>query len=960
MRSYMGYTLLFISSLLLSACGDSGGTAAPVAGTPVPVSTTFTVSVDAPDGIILANQSSFSLIQPAYANAVKDLTEQNFAAVWLDGQGKVFDSINITRLESQGDGRYVLDAGTRPRINAVLLVDLDGVPEFTIGENLPTGLYMTPLAAERLAISLESSLTYYALAQRVATDASWGVFTDVFESGAQGAVALALEDINKIAIDIRDTLFPKIGVQGLTLEDLMSLTIVQTMTEGRLERYFTEQSAVIANILAILNDGYWEISATESNEGKGIFADSTSYDGNETIITEYSWDKAGSEDITLSEVFTYLSNSTTFGSEDIRSQVLTNQGWVGLFEYLKVQFSTDRNALLTDAALNTSDERGVTLEARVYPLSGKKMHDFLSSRENHYLTRYIPDDTTFADGSSGFYFTWRPESETYLLCDNTNDQDTCRAYPILTPDAGYTSLDDIKTPLFDIGITIDQVNGFKLSDNIVAEFISDDFFTVRYWSRIAANEWTIQDTGVWAPATASGRPVIRFDVPDIIRQIADDYPYNGRNLFLVEDRGFVNIGEVLLELAEFNFSGFDNDAKAQIFAAASRDNLPPFGECIFGNTGFANEGLFLNAVTECGGDERFTTQSVNDLVDKTLVQISEEGEITAHILRADNTWDHYRNTLEETGSRSWSLTEEGYLKLIGDTNIEDEFDYWSLNGYEYQRNLLAIKVFSQQGQQAQISSTMAKEYLAGSLAACLDGDSGWDPATATPVVKETLANYNTQVQQCKEIWFGRNPVFTEALLIGQTGNNSDDKALIFASDTGGEGGDHSNPDTARYLKLSDDFQGDFFLGSYVDGSGCGFNFDILWKIEDDGTLYYEAVDGSMNERIQITDTDGLKLAIKAFNHQSRWQTDETLLYGSDEGEIWSDIVTLIDASQVPNVVPVEPPPPAEEETPPEGETPPAEGEEPPAEEEPAGPPAGTILNDGQTCAYLEVPEEPAP
>lgn len=48
MRSYMGYTLLFISSLLLSACGDSGGAAAPAAGTPVPVSTTFTVSVDAP------------------------------------------------------------------------------------------------------------------------------------------------------------------------------------------------------------------------------------------------------------------------------------------------------------------------------------------------------------------------------------------------------------------------------------------------------------------------------------------------------------------------------------------------------------------------------------------------------------------------------------------------------------------------------------------------------------------------------------------------------------------------------------------------------------------------------------------------------------------------------------------------------------------------------------------------
>ncbi|KHT62709.1 hypothetical protein RJ45_15800 [Photobacterium gaetbulicola] len=953
MRSYLGYTLLAITSLLLAACGDSGKTAEPVAGTPVPVSTTFTVSVDAPDGMVLAANQGISLISPAHANAVKHLTEQNFAAVWLDDKGKIFESIDITRLEAKGDGNYILDAGTRARINAVLLVDLDGVPEYTLGESLPTGLLMTPLAAERLAISLESSLTYFALAQRVVADESWGVFTDVFESGAQGAVALALEDINKIAIDIRDTLFPKIGIQGLTLNDLMSLTIVQTMTEGRLERFFTEQSAVAANVLAILNDGYWEISASEGNQGKAIFADTTSYDGNETTISEFSWDKSGSEDITLTEVFTYFSNSTSFGSDDIRSQVLTNQGWLGLFDYLKVEFATDKTALLTDAALNINDESGVTLEAKVYSLSGKKMHDFLSSKENHYLTRYIEDEMTFGDGASGFYFTWRPEKETYLLCDNTNDQDTCRAYPFLTPDAGFTSLDDIKTPLFNVGITIDQVNGFKLSDNIVAEFISDDFFTVRYWSRIAANEWTIQDTGVWAPTTVSGKPVIRFDVPDVIKQLADDYPFDGRNLFLIEDRGFVNIGEVLLERAEFHTSGFDNDAKAQIFAAATRDNLPPFAECAFGDTDIANEGLFLNAVTECGGDERFTNQSVNDLIDKTLVQISEEGEITAHILRSDNRWEHYRHTLSEAGSRAWSFTEQGYLKLIGNTNIEDEFDYWALTSYEYQQNLLAIKIFSQQGQQAQITSLMAREYAPGSLAACLDGDSGWDQTTATPVVKESLANYNSQVQLCKQIWFGRNPVFTEALLVGQSGDNRDDKALSFASD--------NQPGSARYLKLSDTFQGEFFDGAYIDESGCGFNIAIRWKIEEDGTLYYESVDESypMNERIQITDTDGLKLAIKAFNHQGRWQTDESLNYSSDEGEIWSDIVTLIDASSVPNVVPTEPPPPVEEETPPEGETPPAEEETPPAEEEPAGPPAGTILNDGEVCAF-DVTEEQTP
>lgn len=936
MRSYLGYCFLTAFALLLTACGGGGGeTPNPVAAPATPVTTDFRVSVDLPDQMTLAQQRSLSLLPQAYANAVKDLTEQNFAAVWLDDKGKVLESIELTDWQTNGEGIYTFTGDTKPRVNAVLLIDPAGIPEFTLGEALPEGLYMTPLASERLTVTLETSMTYYALTKRIVKDGNWGVFTEVFTDAPQGKVLFALQDINNMALDIRDTLFPQIGLEGMTLKDLMQLSIVKSMTDGRIERFYTEQDAALADIKAILNDGYWQVAAGSSNNGTVLMSDHTSYNGSQTEVAEFRWKKSGNEDINLSEFFTYLSGSTAFGTEDVTHQVLTSQGWTGLFSYLKVILATQRTAMLTDAGLTKDDKSGISLEANVYSLSGKRIHDFLSSRENHFMTRYIKDTATFDENASGFYFTWRPEKETYLLCDTTNDKDTCRVYSTQLPDTAFTSLDDLITAQANAGPEFESVNGFKLSDNVVVEIIDDGLFTVRYWSNIAVDEWVVQEQGVWSPVTIAGKQMIRFDVPDVIKQLSDNYRFNSLALFLVVDRGFVNIGETLLDGEQFHYSGFDNDAKDQIFAAATRDNLPAFDNCIFGNTALANEDLFLNAVTECGGDEHFTTQGVSDLVDKTLVQIAEDGEITAQILRSDNTWEFYRHTEPVSGSnRSWTLLDNSYLKVLENADTPDSFEYWAKTNYDYALRVMAIKQYihpdNGQPEETVITNFMAREYQADQLAACSTNDSGWDQTTTTPMVKKTQEEYQTQAASCKQAWYGRVPRFTEALLVGQTGNLSDDKALTFASDT------------SRYLKLTDNFSGDYFLGSYVDSDGCGFNFDIRWKLEDDGTLYYEAIDGSMKERIQLSDTDGLKLAIKAFNHQTRWETDDTLLYGDNEGEIWSDIVTLIDASEVPDVVPIEAP-----ETPP-----PAEGE-PPAE--PTGPPAGTILNDGQTCAFTEQP-----
>lgn len=945
MRAYLGYCLVAVCCLVLSACGG-GGKDEPVAvGEAAPVSNKFTVTVDTPANLLTAKTHSFSLINKAFAEAQADLNEQNFAAVWLDDKGKIFEQIDITSWNSLGNGTYELEAGTNIRINAVLLVDLSPTPDttITIGDALPSHLYITPLTEERISVNLKSTLAYYALTQRVLLDESWGVFEEVFFNASRSKIFRFQQDLNAIADDLEATILPKVGLQGIRLRDLLSLSIVQTMTKGRMERFVTEQTAAKANIQDILNDGYWKISTFSSNDGSGILTDQMSYDGQdaqlgETSIAEYRWDKNSGEDISLTEVFTYLSGSTDFESDDITHQVLTSEGWVGLFSYLKVEVATSATMLLTDAALSKDDEAGITMDAKVYPLANKKIHDFLSSKDNHYITRYIQEDATFQEGAFGFYFTWRPENETYLLCNNRNNNTACRVSPVSLPESPYPELSDVLTSP-DLAVVdnkiedINTVNGFKISDNVVVELIEDNVFTARYWVNIAADNWSVQEVSAWAPINASGQAMFRFDVPDIIKQLSDNYRFEHQNLFLVKDRNFVHIGETLLDKETFHHSGFSNIAYKQIFGdendeiegAASRDNLPPFGVCSFGNMFGANMSNYLNAVTECGGDERFTTQSVNDLINQHLVQISEQGEISTIILRSNNSWEYYSNSIRQPANRRWALTEEGYLQLTPDTSNPDEFDYWALTSMDRSRGILAIKVYSANAENGtdQILTLMTKEYSPDQLAACTNQDSGWDLPTTSPITVKSLAQYQNQAAQCNETWEQRVPRFTEALLIGQTGDPSDDKALRFASDS------------SRFLQLSDEFIGDFSKGRYLDSDGCGFDFEILWKLEEDGTLYYEAVDGSMSERISMTDTDGFRFAVKAFNHQTRWQTDETLQFGAEDGEVWSDIVSLVDATSVPG-------PDFELKTPAEGET------------------AGTVLNDGLECILPPPPTEPEP
>ncbi|NAW65856.1 hydrogenase expression protein HypA [Photobacterium halotolerans] len=953
MRTYLRLGLSLFLAGLLSACGGGGDEAGIQPADLPPVKTKFTVTVDLPAGLMTAQQRvSWRPVSQAYA-ATPDLYQDNFAVLFINQQGKVMGQGDITSF-AMTDGNYSIEAQVPLLLHGVLVLDLNGVPQFAIGDDLPTHLFMTPLTDTEIALSLKTTLAYRALIKRVATDGHWGIFNETVSDPSNIDVRDAGDFVNELADELSVTLVPKLGLNGVSLSNLMSLSIVNDILEGIMTRKYTELTAQKDEIATIFNSGFWRLASHSSNTGSTLEADMMDYNSpdtatNETRQIDWRWTKNGDSDISLTEDFTYLSEQglVQFDSKDdaIKGQILTSTGWKDLYEYFKVLISSSSTAIMTDAGLEETDGRNITMRVNSYSLAGLKMHDFLTTKENHFMTRYVPAGTTFGEAAKGYYFTWNPDTTRMLLCNAQVGGDKCTVAPRDNPTVPYTSLEDMVS--VEPAGSIEQVNGYHLTDNVVVELVLNNTHQANYWVNVGGDDWIVVETGIWGAVSTLDKEMFQFTVPDVIKQLANHYPFDTPYLFLVVEQGAVHQGEAILKDTDYHFAGFNNAAKEEIYAVTSRDNLPPFGDCNFGNTSPATEDQFLNSVTECGGDERFVTDSVNSLVDQHLVQISTDpsslGELETLILKSDNTWEYYLNTVLQPGSsnRSWQLNDNGFLRLTENSNDTfSDYQLWALTHKKYQdRPILAVKYFSQTdiggANTSVIDNLMTKQYAPDTLVACTANDSGWNSGSQMPATAQTKAAFTSQAASCTVSWEGRTPRFTQSMLAG--------KALTFS-------------DTSRHLVLNAqaDSQSGFNTGRYRDSDGCGFDIPIRWKLEADGTLYYEnamsqaQIDetfsngakkfptGNFKEWIKVSDTDGLVFTVKGFNHFTRWQSATPAL-GADDGEMWSDVVALIPAANVPTFT---------VQTPTEAPL-------------PDSPFPGTVLRDGQTCD-LTPPAPPAP
>lgn len=188
MRAFIRIMAVAMLGGILTACGG-GGSDDPVVAPQeaVEISSRFTVTVDVPEGLATAYQStspksksplSINIISTAYADILSSLQEKNFKVVLIDGQGKIYRTSTLSGWKKLSNGGYQFDADTSLRMNAILLVDLFNEPEVIIGDPLPKYLYMVPLTSGEVVVSLNSTLAYQAIAKRVVEKGDWGVFLE--------------------------------------------------------------------------------------------------------------------------------------------------------------------------------------------------------------------------------------------------------------------------------------------------------------------------------------------------------------------------------------------------------------------------------------------------------------------------------------------------------------------------------------------------------------------------------------------------------------------------------------------------------------------------------------------------------------------------------------------------------------------------------------------------------------
>jgi hypothetical protein len=146
------YTLLFLvmASLFIDGCSDddpvtpaagggsSGGGGGGGTPTPDPVSTTFSLAIEVPEGVTVAMNDPFNplggLLGTAIAEdvAVEDLDLSNFEVRLFDPDGdgldgeddyEVIDS-SLLELTDLGDGNYELSVPGEPRLDCVIVTIL--------------------------------------------------------------------------------------------------------------------------------------------------------------------------------------------------------------------------------------------------------------------------------------------------------------------------------------------------------------------------------------------------------------------------------------------------------------------------------------------------------------------------------------------------------------------------------------------------------------------------------------------------------------------------------------------------------------------------------------------------------------------------------------------------------------------------------------------------------------------
>ncbi|UXI03735.1 hypothetical protein [Photobacterium sp. TY1-4] len=902
----------FISTLtLLAACDDDSSSTHNNTGTEDTGTTSFKVSVDAPAQLLAANptHNGFGFLSLAYADAVEDLTRDNFAVAVIDANGNVVETVTLTsdNWQKESNGTYTITLPGGERLDCVILVSLeDGTPAVQLGEQLPTNVLLAPTTSNQFQVDLNSSVAYQAILNEITAADGWGDYAAAVgnnPTGIKNADELFDELIANVADNV-DSLVESLGALNFDVATVLASPEIKTLATNVVERIKSERNAVTTNTAVALEQGIWWLWSEEewqdqNNKVTELEAGKISFSNGVTTEHIYLWDSTSEDKITLTtadQVSTQSLDDIVTDNQEIDSWVLTanpEQAWQAAYDMIVFRAADQEKAVMADIGLHQDQGFDHQISLKEVDLSGKKVATFLSYPQTKAFLAYLPKDLTFAQGAKGYKIEEQAnEAIRYTLWHHadctTQFGGNCNRVWLNGNDNAPTELAEITTNTASTGPLVGDIQGAWLSQDILAELIDDSNKTLVLWYRTAGDNFTKAHTDTWQEKTINGETLYLFTVPEELAEADRDFDNDERNVFFAVQNDYVRRGTVKPGVDSDNEMLLNQAAIDTIYTHASISNLPQFDRCTQGDkASAATESDLIKAIAICG--YQGADNSVGNFYNNNLVRVTGSGGTRAYQFNSDGTVDYFKDGLQRS-PRKWQL-DNGLLRITQNDPNDPSYELLALTQADVAAGQYAFKIYSHDAypgepQVDEVWSYIAKLYSSeDSLAACETGDSAFDDANEVPMSgsEKTMADYEQAVTAC------------------MTTTAGDRQARFNTQGLANKAWQVTNKETEYMLYYDTDQDNDgWFDGLFrnVDPNEPE-EVQFEWQIVD-GKYHLKAViDGiDLTELGTIVAANGTEFSVKFYSQQSNWPTDFDYM-DENEGEVWSESYRVIEHDDVP-------------------------------------------------------------
>jgi len=606
----------------VAACGggsSSGGSSDPVTDPVTEAnSTTFNVAVDAPDSLqqvaALDWEQKISRFFFPAAMAVDgdDLSAENFTVVVVDAEGNVVEEVTISaeNISKNPDGTWEISVPGDPRLDCLVVVDINKPVEITVGSGIPSDALYAPTTAVEIDVDVASTAAYQNFIEELAATPGQtfeDLGLDVDNPDDVAAVEAVVEKVQQV--------FEELISEGSLDLTVGSLEQMLAAADAKVEEIIEQE---ISNIVNATTG-----TAAELMSSGGLFW----YDGEfehvgDTTDLDVDELERGHLSATGVETFTeYNYNDSARGWADTETfdpsvdtpnddRVLTATGWANAADaYTVVATNEDGTVTIQDAALSVVQE--IVSAAQVTGLEGRNIEDFMEVSSGDF-SLIIESDKVFAADAKAYRMAFTNVNDVYSLwfdVDTKSDGSGQCEYRSGTPaDLGgncetagrivagdYTESTDVLSGLIsdvaaaDLNTNDASFVGVDISrddndDIIVAELVADKTanFYVFSWGNEAnsyTKSYTPLSSASWSYQTpaglADGEQVVVLPIPDAVFA-EGDFDSDERVFIFAKDQGYVRkgnfaaAGTVTEEVDDWAFNSIAND---NILAAVDFDFL---------------------------------------------------------------------------------------------------------------------------------------------------------------------------------------------------------------------------------------------------------------------------------------------------------------------------------------------------------------------------------------------------